>query len=66
MPRKPRGNQLLFNARGTHTMRKDGVRRAQQIVRQRSFTYERIPLACICCGGPRPARSFPICPGCES
>lgn len=65
MPRKPNEAQLAFNRRGAGAMRQDGVRRAQQIVKQRTFTYDgSLRPTCLTCGSPRENRKALRCNRC--
>jgi hypothetical protein len=62
-PVKPNEAQRAFNAK-LPGARKDGLRRAHQIAKQRQFTYDRQPARCVCCLAERDPRSDPVCDHC--
>lgn len=65
-PVKPNEAQVAFNQAGSFRMKKDGLSRARQIVRSRSFTYDgSLAPTCLRCGGPRENRRLSKCDGCE-
>jgi hypothetical protein len=58
--------QEAYARSGTVGMSKNAMRQAQQIASQRRFVYDRLPVKCEQCGGPRDARRHPICDDCTS
>jgi hypothetical protein len=65
--KRPSAAQMQWNSLGAQHMRKDGVRRALQIVRQRGFTYDgSLAPTCLRCGGPREDRRGLKCDRCEA
>jgi hypothetical protein len=63
--RKPTTEQQRFVGKSIAGAADQTLRRAQQIVRERSFTYERVPVVCVRCGGPREPWAHPICDNCR-
>ncbi len=61
--------QEAYRQSATFGMRKNTLKRAQQITSQRSFIYpetERPRIKCERCGGPRERHAHPICPDCTA
>lgn len=65
IPVRPNEAQRAFN-QNLPGARKDGLRRARQIVQQRSFTYDRQPVRCISCLNERDPKSSPVCDDCST
>lgn len=64
MPR-PNANQARFNAYLSGT-NKGGLRRAQQIVKARAFTYDgALRPTCLKCGAPREQKRGLHCEACS-
>lgn len=65
--RKPNEAQKGFGNQSIPGLKKDGLRRAQQIVKQRATTpYVRDVPHCVSCLGPRERKGFPVCPSCTA
>lgn len=63
----PNEAQQAWNNAGTQHMKKDGIRRALQIVRARAFIYDgSLAPTCLFCGGPREDRKAMRCNRCTT